>query len=203
MYSRSAGSCSRCVLMYCHKALMITGRVCVWMPSSRARRRSSLNCIGYNHTRPVNHRAANGMARLVIITRDKTSKQLYRYNKRVMSIILSQSTTRLTTEHHLCQYASIVTDTDRPGSPASAAAYTWRSDHRVVSPGTRRSPASSLCDATAHTTTIIHRVLPVRHHRTSSGFISRAVLLPSAFMCRMSSDIQPPAECDCCSRTSS
>ena len=50
MYSRSAGSCSRWVLMYCHSALMITGRVWVWMPSSRAKRRSSLNCIGCNHT---------------------------------------------------------------------------------------------------------------------------------------------------------
>ena len=46
MYSRSFGSCSRCVLMYCHSALMMTGRVCVWMPSNRARRKSSLNCIG-------------------------------------------------------------------------------------------------------------------------------------------------------------
>jgi len=46
MYSRSLGSCSLCVLMYCQSALIITGRVCVCIPSSRASRRSSLNCIG-------------------------------------------------------------------------------------------------------------------------------------------------------------
>lgn len=44
--SRSWGSCSLWVLMYCHRAWMITGRVWVWMPRSRASRGSSLNWGG-------------------------------------------------------------------------------------------------------------------------------------------------------------
>lgn len=44
--SRSWGSWSLCVLIYCHSAWMITGRVWVWMPRSRARRGSNLNWGG-------------------------------------------------------------------------------------------------------------------------------------------------------------
>ena len=46
-YSRSCVSCNLCVLMYCHSAEMITGRVCVWTPKRRAKRWSNLNWSGW------------------------------------------------------------------------------------------------------------------------------------------------------------
>ena len=48
MYSLSWWSCSLWVLMYCHRALMMTGRVWVWTPRIRAKRGSSLNWGGCN-----------------------------------------------------------------------------------------------------------------------------------------------------------
>lgn len=46
MYSFSWESCSLLVLTYCHRAWMMQERVCVWIPSRRASRGSSLNCGG-------------------------------------------------------------------------------------------------------------------------------------------------------------
>ena len=51
--SRSCGSWSLCVLIYCHSAWMITGRVWVWMPSSRARRGSNLNWGGCREPKSI------------------------------------------------------------------------------------------------------------------------------------------------------
>lgn len=55
-YSRSWGSCSLWVLMYCHRAWMITGRVWVWIPKRRAKRGSSLNCGGCKEMAKTNFR---------------------------------------------------------------------------------------------------------------------------------------------------
>ena len=49
MNSRSLGSCNLWVLIYCHRALMMTGLVWVCMPRRRASRKSSLNCIGWEN----------------------------------------------------------------------------------------------------------------------------------------------------------
>lgn len=48
MYSLSWESCSLFVLMYCQRAWMMAERVCVWIPSRRASRGSSLNWGGCN-----------------------------------------------------------------------------------------------------------------------------------------------------------
>lgn len=54
MYSLSWESCNLLVLMYCQSAWIMAERVCVWMPSRRARRGSSLNCGGCSRDRECN-----------------------------------------------------------------------------------------------------------------------------------------------------
>lgn len=56
--SRSWGSWSLCVLIYCHSAWMITGRVWVWMPKSRARRGSNLNWGGCREPKGIGDEAS-------------------------------------------------------------------------------------------------------------------------------------------------
>ena len=49
MYSRSVGSWSLLLRMYCHTALMMSGLLAVWMPNKRASLLVSLYWTGYTH----------------------------------------------------------------------------------------------------------------------------------------------------------